>query len=476
MLSFVNSTRGRPNSAPKTVQVVEGSGSAPQSRYVFIGGGSLPDSNEVQLEQDMLLALDVFGENGIALFAGGKQSNGVQVLGRMGGDDPLRQELGQFFSPRRGRDSTYRKHRVPALGPATKKSVLRHVGEAVREASSHGLLVFFSGHGDRGKQPKDNVAMLWGQGTLSVAEYVAVLEKALAGPVVTVNTGCFSGGFAEMVFTAADPALGPTTHERCGLFSTTWDLEASGCDPDPDRRVQHGYGLHFLNALRRRDRDGRLLPTEQLDMNDDGVISYLEAHSWVRIASRGIDVPTTTSERWLRYIGPEDEAFAAVDLPEEHAVIRALTLQLRLPHEGGEDAAKTTYDELQSRLREHLDRLDRQKSTVDSAYLTALGSILSEWPVLDDPWHPDFESTLQGSRDAIRRWLNSNPMYQAYLAALRTYERLDGEVQRLRLQSAPLERLLRATETVRLAGRLRARGGREWETYARLLKCERRVP
>src|SRR4029077_2773259 len=99
-------------------------------------------------------------------------------------------------------------------------------------------------------------------------------------------------------------ANGPAGSVRCGLFASTWDREASGCDPDPDRREQESYPLHFLHALRAEDRDGHPLNRDDLDLDHDGTISLLEAHTRARIMDASIDVPTTTSERWLRGVAP----------------------------------------------------------------------------------------------------------------------------------------------------------------------------
>jgi hypothetical protein len=116
-------------------------------------------------------------------------------------------------------------------------------------------------------------------------------------PVRVVLTSCFSGGFAELAFAGADAGKRELAAGRCGLFAATAEREASGCDPNPDRAAQEGYGLHFLQALQGRDRAGAVAA---IDLDGDGKVSLLEAHARARIASAGIDVPTSTSERWLR--------------------------------------------------------------------------------------------------------------------------------------------------------------------------------
>jgi hypothetical protein len=55
-------------------------------------------------------------------------------------------------------------------------------------------------------------------------------------------------------------------------------------------------------------------------------------------------------------------------------------------------------------------------------------------------------------------------------------ERLAEEHDAFLLRAAPLERLVRALETLELAARLRAQGGRRWLRYQALLACERGLP
>jgi hypothetical protein len=116
-----------------------------------------------------------------------------------------------------------------------------------------------------------------------------------------VSTACFGGGLAEVVFRGADARLGAPATPRCGLFATTDDLPAAGCDPNPDRIAQEGYAVNFLAALDGKSSTGATIAA---DFDDDGKVTWLEAHAAVRIHSSSADVPTTTSERWLRQSAP----------------------------------------------------------------------------------------------------------------------------------------------------------------------------
>jgi hypothetical protein len=443
---------------------------AEETRWIAIGGGAEPASTQVSLEQDIELARAVFGPGGRVLFAGGPGAFGVQVLQSGGENDSLRRELGDLFDPRDGRDATYRLPRIVPDARATREVVLDTLEKAARQAGE-ALLIYVAAHGEQGETPRNNSIQLWGGGALAVSELGAALD-ATAGPrtVRLVVSACFSGGFAELAFAAADPEAGSAPTVRCGLFASRWDEESSGCDPNPDRRAQEGYGLHFLHALEGNGRDGRRLDSAEVDLDGDGRISLLEAHTRARIASASLGVPTTTSERWLRHALPRREAEKAVRLPEEDAVIAALGRALDLPTEAA-GAAELTRIEAEVAV---LDEKAKERRHAEEERFAAVRiALLERWPVLDDPWHPDFESTLRRDGKAIRSFIRDGRQGFRYRAARDDLDDAYEEIDRLRLRASRVGRLVRAHETRRLAGLLHAAGGEAWEYYRRLLECER---
>jgi len=315
---------------------------------------------------------------------------------------------------------------------------------------------------------------MWGGWGLTAEALVESLDGAPPSRLlrVVVST-CYSGGFAELAFNEASPESGPSASNRCGLFATTWDAEASGCDPNPDRGAQEGYSLHFLHALKGEDRAGRPLPLNELDLDGDGRISLLEAHTRARIVSRSIDVPTTTSERMLRTLVLEAEGKQDVLLPEEDAVIARLGVHLSLPNEA---AAR-------SHLLEQLARRDANDATLssleevaDARYADLRIAILERWPVLDDPWHPEFPSMLAENRDALLELLDASPEAAAYGEARIALNRAAAGSDRQAVGIAVTQRLVRAYETRSLAGRAQTQAPAAFQHYERLLQCERSSP
>ena len=111
-----------------------------------------------------------------------------------------------------------------------------------------------------------------------------------------------------------------------------------------------------------------------------------------------------------------------------------------------------------------------------AAYHRAAAELLGRWPTLDDPWHPDFPATIARERDAIRAALDGSDAVRAWRRARDHADRVAELLDRIRLEAAPVERLLRAWDTVALARRLHARGGPEWVRFERFLACERSSP
>ena len=119
------------------------------------------------------------------------------------------------------------------------------------------------------------------------------------------------------------------------------------------------------------------------------------------------------------------------------------------------------------------ERLAAAQAEEDAAYRRAAATILRRWPVLDDPWHPDFSDMFARHRAAIADHLERDPELRVHAQARAEVDRIHLEIADLRGRAAPYERLARAQESRLLAGRLARQGGPAWEHYRRLLACER---
>lgn len=446
-----------------------------QARFIAVTGGATPDSNPISLEQNLALAHAVLPGPGVLFFGSGPDGATVQVLDPTLKRDPLLDALGELFSPRPGRDSRYQSTSLPAAS-ATSTAVRTELSIALARPGPP-LLLYMSGHGDQAELPRDNSVQLWGGDSLNAVD-LATLHDNGRRPLRVVITSCFSGGFAELAFKGADNARGFTQKPRCGLFATTWDLESSGCDPNPDRAQQEGYSLHFFNALRGLDRDGQT-PIDA-DYDDDGKVTLLEAHTRAALASRSIDVPTTTSERFLReHVTSLEDMPDALDTqqtletPEGQALIAALAALLALDNEA---RARAALAAIETQMAEADQVLAQAQDENDAAYNRLAMVLLSRWPVIDDPWHPLYASTLEQEREAILSVLAEDEAAKRYADAQATLTARDAELQTLETNYALHARLVRAYDNQRLAANLKQQGGKVWNQYLQLLTCERGLP
>jgi hypothetical protein len=453
-----------PVSSPRDGKVV---------RWIAVGGGPEPASTEVSLEQDIALAKETLGQGGIALFAGGPSAAGVRVLQPRKKRD-LFAQVADLLDPRPGRDSTYRLPNVLVDGQATREVVIDTLDQALHQ-DGEPLLIYFATHGEKGDKARDNGVDLWGNSLLTVEDLADLVEAdGVSRTVRFVITACYSGGFADLAFAAGDAERGdPAATRRCGLFASEWDEVSSGCDPNPNRRAQEGYGVHFLNALRGRDRSGQPLDAANIDFDNDGRISLLEAHARTRLAARSMGVPTTTSERWLRHAAPKEGPQSPVSMPEEAAVINSLSGRLRL---GSEAAARRRLAKLEKKIAEIDERLADLEDEEADRYDRLRIYMLGRWPTLDDPWHPAFPLTFRTNKRAILVTITNSSLAVDYRRAHLVANHWGVHLDRLRWRTADVRRLVRAYETRTLAARLRAAGGPAWQHYERLLACERGEP
>jgi hypothetical protein len=438
--------------------------------FIAIGGGATPESTEVSLEQDIELVAKTLPAPGAVLFAGGAGTLSIREANPAPHGDSLLLALGGLFHPRVGRQSRYETVRL-AAGRASVENVEERLRRAL-EGGTEPLVVYIAAHGDQGETARDNAVALWGGRPLTVAR-LAELDERSTRPLHLVVTSCFSGGFGELAFERADQHAGPSRAPRCGVFAGTWDRETSGCDANPDRRAQESYGLHFIHALRREDRSGAPLAPADVDFDGDGKVGLLDAHTRARITAMSLDVPTSTSERFLRVV---EHGTAPIDrklLPEDAAVVDRLGKALGLPDEA---AVERRWNELDARMSHLADALDERQGEL-AAKEASLGSrLLEHWPVLDDAFHPDFAETLKKHRREIAEVLDHSEEAAARAAAQDRVDDTDGELSGLEVEEARLLRLRRSYETLHKGAALAHRGGAAARRYAELLACEREPP
>ncbi|MCB9635049.1 MAG: hypothetical protein H6721_23230 [Sandaracinus sp.] len=455
----------RPEAQPLPAEVEVRLHDAP--RWVALVGGAEPASTQVSLAQDAELIRRSLGDEGTLLFGGG---TGTLVQVRDEDATPradLRARLADLFDPR---DRAVRYVPGPEVDGPASPPMLFGVLDTLRGADAPFTWVL-AGHGEGGEAPIDSVFHLWGGEVLGVTDLASELD-ALGRPARLVVTSCFGGGFADTIFVAGESERGLAEPHRCGVFATSYDREASGCDPDPTRARQESYAIHFWHALRGEDREGH--PVD-LDLDGDGTVGLLEAHTHARVASRSLDVPTTTSERWLAH------AVEIVDLPEvepdltlpelapERRVIEALGAALDARNE---EEARRRVDRAEHVLENEEVALAEIEARVDSAFYPLRIALLEVLPIADDPWHPELDAGLVREGARLRALLDRSEEGRAYSDAVAALGEAHARVDDARVEAAVRWRLLQAWDTARLASALRAHGGPTWDDFVALRRCE----
>jgi hypothetical protein len=450
----------------------------PETRvdWIAIGGGAEPTSSQVSLEQDLALAREVLGPSrGVVLHAGGRggasvmESADAELLG-----DTFVERLGALFDPRESRASTYRESAIEPAGPSTYEALDAALTLALlAPEGSPPLVLYVNGHGEPGELPRESLVRLWG-GFPLIAEDLALRLDDAARPTRVVVTACYSGGFDALAFRNGDPNEGAAPGDRCGLFATTPDRLASGCDPNPDRAAQESFALHFLHALAGEDARGRPLPASEIDFDADGLITLYEAHARARIAARSIDVPTTTSERWLREKadgGPlaAPRASSRDTWPTEAVVVERLGRVLELADEA---AARARLAELEAEAESLDAELDEAEAVLDEAWAKLRILLLTRWPILDDAFDPRFLPTVARDRGEIEHLLDTAPEALAYAGAQSSVDALTRAVDASDETIARVTRLVRAHENIALLTLLRRAGGPDVEVFEKLRACE----
>jgi hypothetical protein len=457
--------------------------------WLVIGGGSDPLSNQISIMYDAKQAAEAFAGHGLTLFASGKNS---QVALEQRDPPPERlplqthvsMELARLLGAPGALGLTYQPSQLLIDAPATREHVLDALRSAV-DADQHAdskdtpLLVFTAGHGERGSLPRQNSLTLWGGWSLDAQDLAEVLEAPEhARPTRFVITACYGGGFAELAFLGADPTRGPRAPDHCGFFAAPADDESSGCDPNPDRRSHESYAVQFLAGLRGLDRQNADRLSE-IDVDRDQRVSLLEAHAFARIQSRSIDIPNTTSERYLReYTLPFESAHAArndepASDPEERSVISALSAELELETER---AAREKLRELDGILAQTGEQVDDAQHTADDSFYALRIALLERWPLLDHAWDPRAGALLDSEAPDILELLTESELSQSNALAARELNEALAQQDSVRVARARVLRLVRAFETLRLASALKRRGGQRYAHYEALRRCERFVP
>ncbi|MGB1927625.1 MAG: hypothetical protein ACPHL6_13885, partial [Rubripirellula sp.] len=277
--------------------------------FLTIGGGYLPSGNQASLERNVLYfqrtlkqQFDLEVPHDIYFADGNDSSADLQVMDRQRVPEP-NQLMAEFFGTRRYLGVGYRDHDIPGVLESTKPENLKKWFEEKGSKLEPGdrLFIYVTSHGNGSsdkKQPHNTTIATWGRTSLSVKEMAKSLDLLNEQVnVVVVMVQCHAGGFARLVYKDADPEQGVSPQRRIGFFATVHDRPAAGCTPDINEANYAEYSSYFFAALTGIDRLGQTI--EKPDFDQDGTISFEEAHAYVILTANTIDFPLKTSDIFL---------------------------------------------------------------------------------------------------------------------------------------------------------------------------------
>lgn len=272
-----------PSDEPPSANLV-----TPITRFLVVAGGGAPSYNEIALEKNVryfqrtLAGLGFDPAAATVYFANGADGQAtVRYL------NPLGQE--RFKVPD-----------IPNLsGAATPSNLLGWLERSQAEEPCPRFF-YFTGHGALNRENADNNALiLWGEQLMSVQALATALEPLPADqPFVAMMAQCYAGSFANLIYEGGNPENPVALQTRCGFFATIKTQPSVGCTPLVNEADYEDYSSSFFAGLIGRDRIGN--PAPSADYNQDGQVSYAEAHAFSKVDAKTTDLPISTVEAWLQ--------------------------------------------------------------------------------------------------------------------------------------------------------------------------------
>ncbi|MFB2839487.1 C13 family peptidase [Floridanema evergladense] len=256
--------------------------------FLIIGGGPKPEANEIAIEKNILYfqrTLRVLGYN----------SAEVPILFANGNN----QQATVSYLDRNGRQM-FKVPEIPNIKGASTLSNLRNAFQQLQSKKPDSVFFYFTGHGIRNpKNINNNLILLWNDELLSVQEFSSLLDRL---PPKTSFVGmmsqCYSGSFANLIYEGGNPKSPVTQRPRCGFFATVKTRPSVGCFPEVNEADYEDYSSSFFAGLSGRSRTDRTVTSA--DYNQDGRVSFAEAHAFAKIDQQNVDFPLSTSEYWLQ--------------------------------------------------------------------------------------------------------------------------------------------------------------------------------
>jgi len=334
-------------------------------KFLVVAGGPVPGANEIALEKNVLYfqrTLIHMGFNpaqATVLFANGNDGQAtIRYL------DPQGQQ--QFKAPE-----------IPYLqGPSTYANFQRNLLQVGQQSPDRPLFFYFTGHGEIDLQdPNNNTILLWQDQQMTVRQFTSMLDQLPPEtPVIVMMAQCYSGSFANLIYQGGDVDQPLAPQSRCGFFATVKTRPSVGCTPAVNESDYRDYSSSFFAGLSGRSRVGQAVASADYDQN--GRVSYAEAHAFAKVDAYTTDLPISTSESWLQERFHEtdlEQVFRqpivqvmAIARPEQRYVVQQLASRTGInPNQSFEAARQIPWEEMSAEQQTYILRLGIELIHID---------------------------------------------------------------------------------------------------------------
>lgn len=336
------------------------------------------------------------------------------------------------------------------------------------------LLVIYNGHGDfNHDDPRDNYLRLWGGERLSVSELDEIFDQAPAASTIRfIFPQDYSGAFARLVYDNPH-ADKPAIQNRCGFLAQSSRQSSEGYEFSGDEEAPRDYITYFFAPLAGMTRSGEALPNEP-DLNQDGRLSYREAHLYALRNAQSRDRPRSTSEAFLEEWEPwylrwdtltENRDSYYWRLARELAERNSLNLDGQVLRQRG--------DVLRQQRRQVLDEQTSVNTEADKLKAQLQAEMRKRWPELFHPYSGAYRQVISQELAAINEAITGDRRYPMLVRAQDALLQLEQDARSYEGRIAEVERIIRYKRLARLEMQFeRYANAEERSAYSRILSCE----
>lgn len=462
-----------------------------EDHLLTIGGGYSPAGNQASLERNVLFFQRLLEEKGMSqlrhdiYFADGdSKAADLQVMDRTSVPKANRL-MAEFFGSEENLGLTYRNHQVPNVkGKSSPANIAKWFSNQGRKIKSGDrLLIYVTAHGNRSSNRRnehDTTIATWDNKAIKMTELVKMLDQLPEDvEVVTVMVQCHAGGFARFMFNGGDPDRGLSKQRRIGFFATVHDRPAAGCTPEIDEASYVEYSSFFWAALGGRDRSGKAIAIPDYDQN--GVVSFDEAHAYVILTADTIDLPIKTSGEFLTVsskFSDGDDGLLANDVAyslvlelataSQKVILEGLSEQLKL---SGENRLVDAWKATQTRRGPGRNRQPAPRSQDKSRDVRReiASDLKRRWPALANVLNPLAIELITTRSNELVAAIEEHPKYESYRELnLEAKSTLSEQKRKVKF-----DRFLRTADNVIMAENLkRMDDKKKFEQYQELVLAE----